>query len=62
MLKNLLLQKPRIHTMVLKKKLKFDIANFKKFQDKITYIVVDKPPPNILSLKKMSLSMLEVKN
>ena len=35
-----------------KKKLKFDIANFKKFQDKITYIVVDEPPPNILSLKK----------
>jgi len=35
-----------------KKELKFDIANFKKFQDKITYIVVDKPPPNILSLKK----------
>ena len=35
-----------------KKELKFDIANFKKFQDKITYIVVDEPPPNILSLKK----------
>jgi beta-1,4-mannosyl-glycoprotein beta-1,4-N-acetylglucosaminyltransferase len=35
-----------------KKELKFDIGNFKKFQDKITYIVVDKPPPNILNLKK----------
>jgi len=35
-----------------KKELKFNIGNFKKFQDKITYIVVDKPPPNILNLKK----------
>ena len=35
-----------------KKELKFDIANFKKFQDKIIYIVVDEPPPNILNLKK----------
>ena len=31
-----------------KKKLKFDITKFKKFRDKITYIVVDEPPPNIL--------------
>ena len=31
-----------------KKKLKFDINNFKKFKDKIDYIVVDKQPPNIL--------------
>ena len=35
-----------------KKELKFNIGNFKRFQDKITYIVVDKPPPNILNLKK----------
>ncbi len=33
-----------------KKKLKFDINNFKKFKDKIIYIVVDKEPPNILKL------------
>ena len=31
-----------------KKKLNFDINKFKKFRDKIVYIVVDKPPPNIL--------------
>ena len=29
------------------KKLKFDIKNFSKFKDKIEYIVVDTPPPNI---------------
>ena len=33
-----------------KKKLKFNINQFQKFKDKITYIVVDKPPPNILNL------------
>ena len=30
-----------------KKKLNFDIKNFSKFKDKIEYIVVDKPSPNI---------------
>ena len=35
-----------------KKKLKFDINNFKKFKDKITYIVVDKEPKNILELNE----------
>ena len=30
-----------------KKELKFDIKKFSKFKDKITYIVVDKEPPNI---------------
>ena len=34
-----------------KKELKFDINNFKKFKDKITYIVVDQPPPNLLKIK-----------
>ena len=34
-----------------KKKLNFDIANFRKFKDKINYIVVDKQPENILTLK-----------
>ena len=29
------------------KKLNFDIKNFEKFKDKITYIVVDEPPPNL---------------
>jgi beta-1,4-mannosyl-glycoprotein beta-1,4-N-acetylglucosaminyltransferase len=35
-----------------KKKLNFDINNFKKFKDKITYIVVDRQPENILQLDK----------
>jgi|TARA_B100001093_G_scaffold433472_1_gene430440 beta-1,4-mannosyl-glycoprotein beta-1,4-N-acetylglucosaminyltransferase len=34
------------------KKLKFDINNFKKFKDKIEYIVVDNQPPNILEISK----------
>ena len=33
-----------------KKELKFDINNFKKFKDKIQYIVVDTQPPNILQI------------
>jgi len=33
-----------------KKKLNFDISKFKKFKDKIIYIVVDKQPNNILNL------------
>jgi len=33
-----------------KKKLNFNINNFKKFKDKITYIVVDEPPPNLLEI------------
>ena len=33
-----------------KKKLNFDINNFKKFKDKIIYLVVDKQPENILDL------------
>ena len=32
------------------KKLKFDINNFRKFKDKIKYIVVDNQPPNILQI------------
>ena len=35
-----------------KKKLLFDINNFKKFKDKIIYHIVDKQPSNILELKK----------
>jgi len=35
-----------------KKKLNFDINNFKKFKDKIEYIVVDKTPPTLLDLKE----------
>jgi len=34
-----------------KKDLKFDIDKFKKFKDKINYIVVDEQPPNILEIK-----------
>tara|TARA_B100000941_G_scaffold284277_1_gene254836 strand:- start:1089 stop:1958 length:870 start_codon:yes stop_codon:yes gene_type:complete len=33
-----------------KKKLNFDIRKFKKFQDKINYLVVDKHPENIIDL------------
>ena len=32
------------------KKLIFDINKFKKFKDKIIYIVVDQPPPNLLKI------------
>ncbi len=34
------------------KKLNFNISNFKKFKDKIEYIVVDKQPPSIIELDK----------
>ena len=34
------------------KKLIFDINKFKKFKDKIIYIVVDQPPPDLLSINK----------
>ena len=36
--------------MEQKKKLKFDINNFKKFKDKIKYIVVDDQPSNLLQI------------
>ena len=36
--------------MEQKKKLNFNINHFKKFKDKINYIVVDRPPSNILKL------------
>ena len=35
-----------------KKKLNFDINKFKKFKDKITYIVVDDQPNNIQNIKE----------
>ena len=35
-----------------KKKLNFDINRFKKFKDKIEYIIVDQQPSNILELKE----------
>ena len=34
------------------KSLKFNPNNFRKFKDKITYIVVDDPPPNLLKFEK----------
>ena len=34
------------------KKLNFDINNFSKFKDKITYLIVDDLPMNIKSFKK----------
>ena len=33
-----------------KKKLNFNINHFKKFKDKINYLIVDQPPANLLSL------------
>ncbi len=33
------------------KKLKFDINNFKKFKDKINYVVTDKKPSNLIKVK-----------
>ncbi len=33
-----------------KKKLNFDINNFKRFKDKIVYMVLDEPPPKLLNL------------
>ena len=35
-----------------RKKLRFDINNFKKFKDKISYIVVDRQPDNIKEILK----------
>ena len=40
------------HNGSAKKKLKFDIKNFKKFENKINYIVVDKQPNNILKVEE----------
>ena len=34
------------------KKLIFDINKFSKFKDKIIYIVVDKPPPDLLKIEE----------
>ena len=35
-----------------RKKLNFDINNYPKFKDKISYIVIDEEPPNIIGDKK----------
>ena len=45
-----------------KKDLRFDINNFKKFKDKIIYIVVDKYPKNILNLEDQDLKKKEQRN
>ena len=52
MLKNSLLLKLHIPIMEVKKNLNFDINKFKKFKDKIEYIVVDAEPRNILKSNK----------
>ena len=39
------------YTQRTPKQLKFDIKKFKKFKDKITYIVVDKQPENLYRTK-----------
>ena len=45
-----------------KKKLNFDINKFKKFKDKIIYIVVDKEPENIQKLCSSESQEKEVRN
>ena len=35
-----------------KKELNFNINNFKKFKDKINYLVIDQPPANLLEFVK----------
>ena len=35
-----------------KKELNFNINNFKKFKDKINYLVIDQPPTNLLKFVK----------
>ena len=42
------------------KKLNFDIKNFKKFKDKIIYLVIDTPPKGIKSI--YSTDSIEIKN
>ncbi len=44
----------------IKKKLNFDINNFKKFKDKITYIVLDKEPRDLRTINETD--DMEVKN
>ena len=45
-----------------KKKLNFDLQNFKKFKDKIEYIVVDQQPPDIRELNETdSVKIIEEK-
>ena len=41
------------------KKLNFDINKFKKFKDKIIYIVVDKEPENIQQLSILLLKIYQ---
>ena len=45
-----------------KKKLNFDINNFKKFKDKIIYITIDKEPENIKQLIEGESEEKKVKN
>ena len=42
------------------KKLNFDIKNFKKFKDKIIYLVIDTPPKGIESI--YSTDSIKIKN
>ena len=42
------------------KKLLFDIKKFAKFKDKIIYIIVNDPPPNLLKISDQEKS--DVKN
>ncbi len=41
-----------------KKKLNFDIQKYKKFQDKIEYIIVDQQPPNIIEIGKQDTAKI----
>ena len=43
------------------KKLIFDINKFSKFKDKIIYIVVDKPPPDLLKIEERDSNKQDIK-
>ena len=49
---SLLLQKPHICITENQKKLNFDINKYLKFKDKIIYLVVDTPPPDLFEIKE----------
>ena len=44
----------------LPKKLNFDIKKFKKFQDKIIYLVVEKQPENIFNIENIKDENIKV--
>ena len=43
------------------KKLNFDINDFKKFKDKIHYIIVEDQPPKIMPFKKKIMKLKKMR-